>query len=93
LKGEKALLIGNIIGSNIFNIASVLGITAIIHPIKVLDSGMALVLTDTLWMVGFAGAILILALLPKRFVLTRYKGMILFVAYTIFMGLVFLNYN
>ena len=35
LKHEKELLIGNIIGSNIFNIASVLGITAIIHPITV----------------------------------------------------------
>ncbi|PHS64877.1 MAG: hypothetical protein COB12_07320 [Flavobacterium sp.] len=93
LKGEKALLIGNIIGSNIFNIASVIGITAFIHPISVLDSGISLVLNDVLWMIGFATAILILAFLPKKFVLTRYKGIILFVAYTIFMGLVFLNYN
>lgn len=93
MKGEKALLIGNIIGSNIFNIASVIGITAFIHPITVLDSGMSLVLNDVLWMIGFAAAILILAFLPKKFVLTRYKGIILFVAYAIFMGLVFLNYN
>ncbi|MCF6307511.1 MAG: calcium/sodium antiporter [Flavobacteriaceae bacterium] len=93
LKGEKALLIGNIIGSNIFNIASVIGITAFIHPISVLDSGISLVLNDVLWMIGFAAAILVLAFLPKKFVLTRYKGIILFVAYAIFMGLVFLNYN
>ncbi len=93
LKGEKALLIGNIIGSNIFNIASVIGITAFIHPISVLDSGMSLVLNDVLWMIGFAAAILILAFLPKKFVLTRYKGIVLFVAYVIFMGLIFLNYN
>jgi len=32
LKKEKALSLGNLIGSNIFNIASVLGITAIIKP-------------------------------------------------------------
>ncbi|MFK5982258.1 MAG: calcium/sodium antiporter [Flavobacteriaceae bacterium] len=93
LKGEKALLIGNIIGSNIFNIASVIGITALIHPISVLGSGISLVLNDVLWMIGFSAAILILALLPKKFILTRYKGIILFVAYTIFMGLIFLNFD
>jgi len=92
-KGEKALLIGNVIGSNIFNIASVLGITAIIHPITVLESGVNLVLADIWWMIGFSSAIYFLAMLPKRFVLTRYKGMILFAAYAIFMGLIFMNFN
>ena len=93
MKGEKALLIGNIIGSNIFNIASVIGITAFIHPITVLDSGLNLVLNDVLWMIGFSLIIFPLALLPKRFFLTRYKGVILFVAYAVFMGLIFVNFN
>tara|TARA_B100000809_G_scaffold262735_1_gene314377 strand:+ start:3941 stop:4906 length:966 start_codon:yes stop_codon:yes gene_type:complete len=93
LKHEKALLIGNIIGSNIFNIASVLGITAIIHPITVLESSMSLVLTDVIWMICFSATIYILAQLPKRFILTRYKGIILFIGYTIFMGLIFLNFD
>ena len=35
LKREKAISLGNLIGSNIFNIASVLGLTAIIKPIAV----------------------------------------------------------
>ena len=93
LKHEKALLIGNIIGSNIFNIASVLGITAIIQPITVLESSMPLVLTDVIWMICFSAAIYLLAHLPKRFILTRYKGIILFVGYAIFMGLIFLKFN
>ena len=93
LKHEKALLIGNIIGSNIFNIASVIGITAIIHPISVLKTGMPLIVVDLFWMIGFALLLLIVAFLPKRFVLTRYKGVILFIAYTIFIGLIFLNLN
>ena len=42
---------------------------------------------------GFSAAIYILAHLPKRFVLTRYKGIILFVGYAIFMGLVFVNFD
>ena len=93
LKHEKALLIGNIIGSNIFNIASVLGITAVIHPITVTESSMSVVLTDVIWMLGFSAAIYILAHLPKRFILTRYKGIILFIGYTIFMGLIFVNFD
>lgn len=93
LRHEKALLIGNIIGSNIFNIASVLGITAIIHPIAVMESSMKVVLTDVIWMICFSAAIYILAHLPKRFMLTRYKGVILFVGYAIFMGLIFVNFD
>ncbi len=92
-KHEKALLIGNIIGSNIFNIGSVIGITAIIHPINVLDSGISLMLNDILWMIGFSAIIFPLALIPKKFVLTKYKGLLLFVAYSIFIGLIFINFN
>ncbi len=92
-KHEKALLIGNIIGSNIFNIGSVIGITAIIHPITVLDSGISLMLTDIIWMIGFSAIILPLALLPKKFVLTKYKGLFLFIAYSIFIGLIFINFS
>lgn len=38
LKKENAISIGNLIGSNIFNIASVLGLTAIIQSIAVYES-------------------------------------------------------
>ncbi len=92
-KHEKALLIGNVIGSNIFNLGSVIGITAIIHPINVLDSGISLVLNDMLWMIGFSAIIFPLALLPKKFILTKYKGLFLFIAYSIFIGLIFVNFN
>ena len=34
-KGETDLMFGNIIGSNVFNILSIVGITAIIHPLVV----------------------------------------------------------
>ena len=93
LKHEKALLIGNIIGSNIFNIASVLGITAIVQPIVILESSVALLLNDILWMLGFSMAIYLLARLPKKYLLTRYKGILLFVAYAVFMVLIFINYR
>ncbi len=93
LKHEKSLLIGNIIGSNIFNIASVIGITALIHPISVLGSSTSLIMTDVIWMIGFSFIIYPLAMLPQKFILTRYKGAILFIAYCIFVGLIFINFN
>lgn len=89
LKNEKALSIGNLIGSNIFNIASVLGLTAIIHPIHMHSQG---VLTnDIFWMIGFAFIILPLVLLPKKFQFSRYKGFLLFAAYAVFIALTFIK--
>ena len=89
LKQEKALSLGNLIGSNIFNIGSVLGITAIIQPITV--SSEAILSNDIFWMIGFAVVLLPLAFLPKRFELGRYKGLLLLIGYGTFVSLAFLN--
>ena len=79
LKKEKALSLGNLIGSNIFNIASVLGITALIEPI-VMNSE-KLLTNDVWWMIGFAAVLIPLAFLPKRFEIGRLKGFIILIAY------------
>lgn len=89
LRKEKAISLGNLIGSNIFNIASVLGITAIIQPIVVKSE--ALLTSDIFWMMGVAFILIPLAFVPTKFILGRYKGIILFVGYTIFIGMAFLN--
>ena len=89
LKKEKALSLGNLIGSNIFNIASVLGITAMIQPIYIQSD--QILTNDIFWMIGVAFAIAPLAFLPKKFLFSRYKGTILFVSYVIFTGLAFLG--
>jgi cation:H+ antiporter len=89
LKQEKAISLGNLIGSNIFNIASVLGITAIIQPIYLKSE--QLLTNDIFWMIGFSFVLIPLAFIPKRFSISRYKGVILFVAYAVFIGLAFLN--
>jgi cation:H+ antiporter len=47
---EKAISLGNLIGSNIFNILAVMGITAMIHPVAVEDTG--LLSNDIWWMFG-----------------------------------------
>jgi cation:H+ antiporter len=87
LKKEKAISLGNLIGSNIFNIASVLGLTAMIHEIPVNNPN--ILGQDMLWMIVFAGVLIPLVFLPKRFSFGRYKGIILLLAYFVFVFLAF----
>lgn len=89
VKQEKAISLGNLIGSNIFNIASVLGITAIIQPIAV--NSEAILTNDIWWMLGIAFILIPLAFLPKRYSLNRWKGFLLFVGYAVFVGMAFLE--
>lgn len=84
LKKEKAISLGNLIGSNIFNIASVLGLTAIIKPIIVNPNTPQILSTNIFWMIAFAAILIPLMLIPKRFEIGRYKGMLLFGAYIVF---------
>ncbi len=87
LKKEKAISLGNLIGSNIFNIASVLGLTAIVKPIVVNPETPVILSTNIFWMIAFAAVLVPLMLIPKKFVIGRYKGMLLFAAYMVFIYL------
>lgn len=89
MKQEKAISLGNLIGSNIFNIASVLGITAIIQPIVVKSE--ATLTSDIFWMIGIAFILIPLAFLPKRYSMSRWKGFLLFAGYAVFVSLAFIN--
>lgn len=86
-KKEKAISLGNLIGSNIFNIASVLGLTAIIKPIPVTEP--QILSSDIFWMLGFSAVLVPLIFLPKRLQISRFKGFFLVVCYGVFMFLVF----
>ena len=88
LRKEKAISLGNLIGSNIFNIASVLGLTAMIKPISVLDE--VLLTNDILWMIAIAVLLLPLVFLPKKLEINRFKGLIMFIAYIVF---IYLSYT
>ena len=89
LKQEKALSLGNLIGSNIFNIGSVLGITALIQPVKL--NSIALLNNDMFWMIGIAFIILPMAFLPIRNKLSRIEGLMLLIGYVIFVYLKFVS--
>lgn len=86
-KQEKAISLGNLIGSNIFNIGSVLGLTALIKPIPVTEP--QILTSDIFWMLGISAVLLPMIFIPKRMQISRIKGFLLVLAYGIFMFLVF----
>jgi cation:H+ antiporter len=83
IKKEKAISLGNLIGSNVFNILAVLGITSMITPITVKDN--TLLSNDIYWMFGIALLILPLVFMPKKMRLERKSGIILLVVYGLFL--------
>ena len=86
-KQEKAISLGNLIGSNIFNIGSVLGLTSMIKVIPVTDP--AILTRDIFWMLAFGAILLPMILIPKRFQINRLKGFFLVLGYGTFIFLVF----
>ncbi|MFX0555167.1 calcium/sodium antiporter [Maribacter sp. CXY002] len=82
MKKEKAISLGNLLGSNIFNLLAVLGITSIITPIQVVDQG--LLNNDIFWMLGISFIVLPLVFIPKGLRLGWRDGMILVGIYAAF---------
>ena len=82
IKKEKAISLGNLIGSNVFNILAVLGITSMITPIKVRDQ--ALLTNDIYWMLGFAILVFPLVFFPSKLKLGKLEGVILLGLYIFF---------
>jgi len=87
LRKEKAISLGNLIGSNIFNIGSVLGLTALVKPIVLEDP--EILSRDIVWMLVFAGVLLPLTLFFKRHEIKKPEGLILVFLYGVFIYSVF----
>tara|TARA_R110002073_G_scaffold335058_1_gene526112 strand:- start:14313 stop:15254 length:942 start_codon:yes stop_codon:yes gene_type:complete len=86
-KQEKAISLGNLIGSNIFNIGSVLGITSMIKTIPVTES--QILTRDIFWMIAFSAVLIPLILIPKQHQISRSNGFVLILGYGIFIFLIF----
>ena len=85
-KKEMDISIGNIIGSNIFNILAVLGISSIVKPLRVNPEFLN---SDIFWMLG-TSVLLFLFILPfKGGRLSRGKGAILFTIYCIYVCILY----
>ena len=87
VKKEKALSLGNLLGSNIFNIGSVLGLTSMIKEIPVTEA--QILSRDIFWMLGFAAILVPMVLIPKRYQITQMNGLVLILGYGFFIFMVF----
>jgi len=81
LKKKADIAIGNIIGSNVFNILLILGVSAGIHPIKA-DRNMV---QDILFMIGTTVILPILA--GNKKTLNRFSGVVLLLIYLLYIYL------
>lgn len=85
-KKQNGIALGNLIGSNIFNILAVLGLTSIFIDVSVVDRD--LVDKDIIWMLGFAIIIFPLLKMGKKNMLGKKEGFIIllfFLAYLYFL--------
>lgn len=77
VKGKNQLALGNVIGSNIFNIVFIIGTSAVISPFEIqsistIDMAMVLVSVVMLWLAAFTF---------KRYKLDRIEGVIFLALY------------
>lgn len=75
IKGKADIAIGNIVGSNIFNILFVVGTAALITPVEFQPNFM----TDTVVAIG--AALLLLACVARKKMLVRPAGILMLVCY------------
>jgi len=86
IKKETDISIGNIIGSNVFNLLGILGVTSVLKTINISKD---LITVDIWWMIGIS-LLLIISLLPlKRGHISRWKGAIFVAIYAYYMILLF----
>ncbi len=76
LKKQSDISVGNLVGSNIFNVFAVLGITGMVKPIDIEQSVMDF---DMLWMIGIS--LLLIPILYLGDKISRVKGFLLFSCY------------
>ena len=86
-KGEQELSLGNLLGSNIFNIGAVLGITGMITPVPVSD--VSLLQFDMPWVLGITILLYPLIRILKHGTIERWEAGVLLVAYGVYIYLLF----
>ena len=79
-KGQSALAIGNVIGSNVFNILLILGLTATIHPLQIegittIDMAVMLLSVSFVWIFCFT-----------RLKVERWEGFVLLIGYLAYLA-------
>jgi len=84
---QSDISIGTLIGSNIFNIMAVIGLTSIVSPIDLSGVGVSQFLNfDMYWVTGIAVALLPMLYFGAKF--GRFKGALLLVSYLLYVSII-----
>ena len=91
---QTDISIGNLIGSNIFNIFVVLGVTSIVTPVagpggKPMPVSSQVMEFDMIWMIGIALLLVALILIGSK--IGRIKGAILLSTYIAYIGIILMR--
>jgi cation:H+ antiporter len=84
-RGQSEIALGNVIGSNIFNVLGILGVTALVQPLAVAPAMLGL---DMWWMLGLSLALF--PMMQTRAVVGRLEGGLLVAAYGTYLALLVL---
>jgi len=86
LHKEGDIVLGTLVGSNIFNVLCVLGISSLIHPIHIQEQG---VLIDLAVMVGTS--VVVLGLVMNDRCLQRWEGILLVLGYCFYIDYLYMG--
>jgi cation:H+ antiporter len=87
LKGEDDMAVGNIIGSNVFNILAVMGIPGIINP-SMIDS---YAMDRDFWVMLGLSILLVVMALRKSHSINRFEGLVLFLIFVAYQSYLFIH--
>lgn len=87
MKGEDDMAVGNVIGSNIFNILAVMGLPGLINPSMISEH----IMGRDFWVMLGISTLLVLMALGKSRRISRIEGGILFVCFLAYQGYLFYN--
>ncbi len=84
IKGNTDIAIGNIVGSNIFNVFLILGISAVINPVPLVQG------TSTDILVNIFASFLLFAFIftGKQRQIERWEGLVFIIAYLLYIALI-----
>jgi cation:H+ antiporter len=79
-KGRAALAIGNVIGSNVFNVLLIVGVTAVVHPMRI----MGITIVDLMMML--ISIVLMWLFAVTKYYVSRREGWLLIFTFVAYMG-------
>ncbi|MDA3900582.1 MAG: calcium/sodium antiporter [Spirochaetes bacterium] len=87
LKGQSSISVGNVVGSNIFNLGFILGLVALFHPVA---SSRKLIYRDGFFMTA-SSIILLIFFYTGDYTLSRIEAVCLFILLIVYLSVLFIK--